>query len=196
MRDQRELTKKQQTVYKYLSEYIRQYGYPPSVRDICKGVNLSSPSTAHFHLKALEEKGYIRRDASRNRSITLAESGGRGVPILGVVTAGQPILAVEDVEGYIPYDTESGDPHFALRVRGDSMIDAGILEDDYVIVRKQPRAENGEIVVALIEDEATVKRLVLKGRKVWLMPENENYEPINGSSCQILGRVCTVIRNY
>ena len=149
----------------------------------------------HYHLSELSRSGAIEMDGGKNRAISLgAEAAPQGVPLVGVVTAGQPILAVENIEGYVPWEAEAG--CFALRVRGDSMIEAGIFDGDKVVVRPQQTAENGEIVVALLGDSATVKRLRRRGGEVWLMPENPAYDPIDGREAQILGKVKAVIREY
>ncbi|HHU05603.1 MAG TPA: transcriptional repressor LexA [Clostridiales bacterium] len=191
------LTPKQKEVFDYIAQTVAAQGYPPSVREICAAVGLKSPSTVHAHLTALERAGLITRDAGKTRAITLTSGAGAGgVPILGTVAAGQPILAVEDALGFLPFDPGKSGEYFALRIKGDSMINAGILEDDMVVVRRQPTAENGEIVVALIEDEATCKTLRRKNGEVWLVPENDDYEPIDGSEATILGKVTAVIRTY
>jgi len=191
------LTKSQQLVYDYLCSTMAERAVPPSVREICAATGLRSTSTVHSHLKSLEALGYITRDAGLNRSIHIVgASAAKQVPILGKVTAGLPILAVEDIEGYIPYPDKSGKELFALHVDGLSMINAGILDGDYVIAEKTPVAENGEIVVALLGDSATVKRLRRRGGEVWLMPENPAYDPIDGREAQILGKVKAVIREY
>ena len=169
------------------------------MRDICSAVGLSSPSTVHSHLSTLERLGYICRDGGKNRSIRLteqAEPAPAGVPILGTVAAGAPILAVEDAIGYIPYDPERAGEYFALKIKGESMINAGILDGDMIIVRRQNTANNGEIVVALIGDEATCKRLHRSAGQVLLLPENDDYSPIDGREASILGKVSAVIRKY
>lgn len=183
---------KREEILAFLRKSTAENGYPPTVREIMRAVGLKSTASVHYHLTELDRLGLINVDGSKNRAISLPEPA--GVPIIGVVTAGQPILAVENIEGYLPWDGEKD--CFALRVRGDSMIEAGILSGDKVIVRPQPTAENGEIVVALIEDEATVKRLRRQNGEVWLMPENPAYEPIDGTHAQILGKVKAVIREY
>ena len=194
-----ELSKMQQRIYDFLVSYIQSRGYPPSVREIGEAVGLKSPSTVHFHLKHLEEAGVIEKGAGKGRAITLTAPPvpEDKVPIVGNVAAGSPILAEECIEDYLTFDTggRSGE-YFALRVRGESMLNAGILPGDLVVVRRQETANNGEIVVAMIDDEATVKRLALKGGQVWLMPENENYAPIDGTYAQILGKVAAVVRRY
>lgn len=197
----KELTSKQQKIYDYILAYTADQGYPPSVREIAAAVGLKSPSTVHFHLKALEEAGAINRGTGKTRAITAAEDGGAShvneVPLLGSVAAGAPILAEECVEEYLPFDTagRSGE-HFALRIRGESMLKAGILPGDIVVVRQQRDAYNGEIVIALIGDEATCKRLDRRSGHAWLLPENDDYEPIDGAEAVILGKVVGLIRRY
>ena len=195
-----ELSKMQQRIYQYIADCIREQGYPPSVREIGEAVGLRSPSTVHFHLKRLEEAGIIEKGAGKGRAISLREPHQQEenqVPVVGNVAAGAPILAEECIEDYLTFDT-GGRPgeFFALRVRGESMLNAGILPGDLVVVHRQPTACHGEIVVAMIEDEATVKRLSLKDGHVWLLPENEAYSPIDGTYAQILGRVAAVVRRY
>ena len=184
-------------VYEFVESTIRSNGLPPSVREICKGVHLQSPSSVHSYLNRLQELGYINKDSRKMRTITLTNSQSYArVPLIGRVTAGNPILAFEDVTGYICYNTEENGDFFALNVTGNSMINAGILDGDVVIVRKQPTAQNGEIVIAMIDGEATVKRLQIDGSQIWLMPENPDYDPIDGTGCTILGRVCSLSRAY
>lgn len=210
------LSRMQQKVYDYLVSFITERGYPPSVREIGEALELRSPSTVHFHLKHLAELGYIEKDAGKGRAIALTkaaqpkaepdvresapaevEARGDRIPVLGHVAAGNPILATECIEDYLTFDTGGrAEEYFALRVRGYSMKDAGILPDDLVVVQQQKTANNGEIVVALLEDEATVKRYKRKDGKVWLMPENEDFEPIDGTMAQIMGRVRAVVRQY
>lgn len=193
-----ELSKMQQKIYAYIADCIRQQGYPPSVREIGEAVGLKSPSTVHFHLKHLEKAGVIEKGAGKGRAISLTSPPVEDrVPIVGNVAAGSPILAEECIEDYLTFDTggRTGE-YFALRVRGESMLGAGILPGDLVVVRRQPTANNGEIVVALLEDEATVKRFSLKNGRVWLLPENEAYSPIDGTYAQILGKVAAVVRRY
>ena len=182
---------KREEIMDFLREFTAERGYAPSVREIMQAVGLKSTASVHYHLTELNRSGVIRVDGSKNRAISMQEA--RGVPIVGVVTAGIPILAVENIEGYLPMECEAG--CFALRVRGDSMIEAGIFDGDKVIVRPQQTAEHGEIVVALLGDEATVKRLSLQDGEVWLMPENPAYEPIDGRYAQIIGKVRTIIRD-
>ena len=194
-----ELSKMQQRIYDFLVSYIQSRGYPPSVREIGEVVGLKSPSTVHFHLKHLEEAGVIEKGAGKGRAITLTAPPvpEDKVPIVGNVAAGSPILAEECIEDYLTFDTggRSGE-YFALRVRGESMLNAGILPGDLVVVRRQETANNGEIVVAMIEDEATVKRLSRKNGHTWLLPENDAYSPIDGTYAQILGKVAAVVRRY
>ena len=188
-------TDKQEKILEFLNSYIEENGYPPSVREICAAVGLKSTATVSYHLNELKRQGRIQGDSSKKRAISLPETQRVGrIPLVGVVTAGLPILAVENQEGTIPWDGDQS--CFALRVRGDSMIGAGILNGDKVVVRPQPDADNGEIVVALLGDEATVKRLRRDKDGIWLLPENPNYDPIDGREAQILGKVKAVIREY
>ena len=216
-----QMTKMQQKIYDYIARTLAQQGYPPSVREIGEAVGLKSPSTVHFHLKHMEEMGVINKSGRKGRAITLArpetepvaaaagavraaaepaeevELPAGKVPIVGTVAAGTPILAQECIEDYLTFDTGGRDgEYFALRVRGESMLNAGILPDDLVVVHQQQDARSGEIVVALLEDEATVKRLRRKDGQVWLMPENDAYSPIDGRNATILGKVSAVIRTY
>lgn len=202
------LTPKQQQIYDYILSFTSQHGYPPSVREIGAAVGLKSPSTVHFHMKGLEEAGVIVKAEGKTRAISLPgvstgpvaeeiDARADRVPVVGNVAAGSPILAQECIEDYLTFDTGGRDgEYFALRVRGESMINAGILPDDLVVVHQQPAANNGEIVVALLGDEATVKRLKRQGREVWLLPENPAYQPIDGREARILGKVAAVIRRY
>jgi len=204
-----ELSKMQQQIYEYIVSCIRSQGYPPSVREIGEAVGLKSPSTVHFHLKHLAEAGVIEKGTGKGRAITLTQQSvpvsspevpdepADKVPIVGNVAAGSPILAQECIEDYLTFDTggRSGE-FFALRVRGESMLNAGILPGDIVVVRQQQTANNGEIVVAMIEDEATVKRLSKRNGQIWLLPENDDYQPIDGTYAQILGKVAAVVRQY
>ena len=197
----RELSKMQQKIYEYIAACIREQGYPPSVREIGEAVGLKSPSTVHFHLKRLEEAGVIEKGAGKGRAITLRESPKpeNQVPVVGNVAAGSPILAEECIEDYLTFDTggKVGE-HFALRVRGESMLEAGILPGDVVVVHQQQQVRNGDIVVALFEDEATVKTFRRENGHIWLYPENSSpeYQPIDGEGCRILGRVVAVVRRY
>ena len=186
---------KREQILNFLTQFMNEHGYAPTVREICNAVGLQSTATVHYHLNALRDAGLIEMDEMKKRAISLPDAQWADrIPVVGVVTAGVPILATENIEGYIPWDGESG--CFVLRVRGDSMIGAGILDGDKVVVRPQPDAENGQIVVALLDDSATVKRLKKTGRDVWLMPENPSYEPIPGNEAKILGRVKALIREY
>ncbi len=192
------LTESQKKVYDYLKSRT-QNGLPPTVREICAATGLKSTSSVHAHLKTLEREGYISRDAGLNRAIHLAEEQPTiQVPVVGRVAAGQPILAVEEIEGYVPFSPphENGEEYFALNVRGESMKDAGILNGDIVVALKTPTARDGEIVVALIEDEATVKRLYREKDRVRLQPENAEYQPIYAKDVMILGKVVAVFRYY
>ena len=173
-------------------------GLPPSVREICAALDIKSTSTAHKYLGELQERGLIEKSSHLNRAITLPDDRSIRVPLVGTVTAGQPILAVEEIEGYIPFRSRSLHSRdlFALRVRGESMIDAGILDGDIVIIRRTPAAENGDIVVALVEDEATVKRFYKEAGHYRLQPENDTMEPIIVDSVSILGRVISLVREY
>ena len=194
------LSARQEQILKFIKDYTREMGYPPAVREICEGVGLSSPASVHAQLNTLQKRGYLNRAGSKTRSLTFPGESAttmRNVPILGRVAAGIPILATEDVEGFIPFDAgKSQKELFALRVKGDSMINAGILPNDVIVVEQQETALNGEIVVALIEDEATVKRLNRTGKSVLLMPENPAYDPIDGKNAKILGRVLASVRYY
>ena len=196
----KQLTPKQQQIYDYIISFTDEHGYPPSVREIGEHVGLKSPSTVHFHLKGLQSAGMITQAAGKTRAISVNEENPARkdrVPVVGNVAAGSPILATECIEDYLTFDTNglTGE-HFALRVRGESMLYAGILPDDLVVVHQQQDARNGEIVVAMIEDEATVKTLNRKNGKTWLMPENPDYEPIDGDRAEILGKVVAVVRKY
>ena len=173
-------------------------GLPPSVREICAALDIKSTSTAHKYLGELQERGLIEKSSHLNRAITLPDDRSIRVPLVGTVTAGQPILAVEEIEGYIPFRSRSlySKDRFALRVQGESMIDAGILDGDIVIIRRTPAAENGDIVVALVEDEATVKRFYKEAGHYRLQPENDTMEPIIVDSVSILGRVISLVREY
>ena len=194
----KKLSPKRIEILEYLSSFTEQNGYPPSIREICEAVHLRSPSTVHAHIKVLKEGGYLEKDDRKTRAISVRGSRQpvRSVPVLGLVTAGTPILAQQMVEGYVPYIGGASGELFALTVRGDSMINAAILEEDVVIVKRTPSADNGDIVVALLGDEATVKRLSRKNGHVHLMPENPAYAPIDGDECTILGVVVAVYRPY
>ena len=205
-----DLTKRQQEIFDFIRKYSAKYGYPPTVRDIGKAVGLASSSTVHAHLANLEKIGLLRRDPSKPRAIELFDRamGGavetvRGMmhsdalPLLGSVAAGQPILAEENIEEYVsvPELAGGGDGQYLLRIRGESMKDAGILDGDYVVVRSQSAAHNGDIVVALLGEEATVKRFFREADHVRLQPENETMEPIRSKEVRVLGRVVGVLRS-
>lgn len=187
---------KRDLILRFVTEFIREKGYSPSIREIGDAVGLKSTSSVHYQLAQMQKEGLLEVDCAKNRTITLPETVGTPgrIPVMGVVTAGRPILAVENIEGYLPWDGE--EDCFALRVRGDSMINAGILPGDKVVVRPQSAAEHGQIVVAMLGEEATVKRLWRKGSEVLLMPENDAYDPIDGREAVILGRVKAVVREY
>ena len=194
---------KRSEIFDFLVRYIDSHGYGPSVREICDAVDLRSTATVHYHLRQLAEQGMIRIGDGKKRAISLVKSqqeplppseGPGFSPILGTVAAGQPILALEQIDGYLPWP--GGADWFALRVKGESMKNAGILSGDLVIVRPQKTAENGEIVVALLEDEATVKRFSKKNGHIYLLPENEAFSPIPGDEAVILGLVRGVVRTY
>ncbi|MCI9272514.1 MAG: transcriptional repressor LexA [Clostridiales bacterium] len=194
----KKLSASQQKILNYLKERA-QDGLPPSVREICSATGLKSTSTVHAHLKTLEENGYISREAGLNRAIHITgEERSAQIPILGRVTAGLPILAFEDIQGYIPFSETQrrGRELFALRVVGESMKYAGILDGDIVVCHKTPSAENGEIVVAMLEEEATVKRLYRENGHVRLQPENPDFEPILSNDVTVLGKVISVMRYY
>ena len=188
-------TDKAQRILDYVNQFVQENGYAPSVREIGAAVGLRSTASVSYHIQALQEKGLLLSPSGKGRKRSIATSVRPGqIPVVGVVTAGIPILAVENQEGTMCWD---GDPNcFALRVRGDSMINAGILDGDKVVVRPQQTADDGQIVVALLGDEATVKRLRRRNGQVWLMPENENYEPIDGTNAQLIGLVKAVVREY
>ena len=185
---------KAQMIVDYVNQFVQENGYSPSVREIGAAVGLRSTASVSYHLQALQEKGLLQAPGAKGRKRAIVTSARQGqIPIVGLVTAGQPILAVENQEGVLTWDAPGC---FALRVRGDSMINAAILSDDLVIVRPQQSADDGQIVVARIGDEATVKRLRRRNGQIWLMPENENYEPIDGTEAEIIGIVKAVVREY
>lgn len=192
------LTDKQQEVFDYIKDIIEERGIAPSVREIGRAVGLKSTSSVQYNLNALEDAGYILRDPNLKRTIRLCSRKTKPsyVPLVGTVTAGQPILAVESIEDYIPVPIKNNKDLFALRVRGDSMINAAILDGDIVIIDKTPVAQNGDIVVALIEDEATVKRFYKENGHFRLQPENDAYKPIIVKELSVLGKVKMIIRNY
>ncbi|MDD6645815.1 MAG: transcriptional repressor LexA [Oscillospiraceae bacterium] len=192
------LSKSQQKVFDYVKECCEE-GRVPSVREICQHTGLKSTSTVHLHLKTLEDRGLIERDKGLNRCIRIAgEERTKQIPVLGRVTAGLPALAVEDIEGYVPVKESfiRGRELFALRIDGESMINAGILDGDIVIVQRTPVANNGEIVIALTEDEATCKRFYKEDGHYRLQPENELFEPIIVDEVVLLGKVISLVRNY
>jgi repressor LexA len=196
------LTKRQQEIFEFVKRYVGEHGYPPTVRDIGKAIGLTSSSTVHAHLANLERLGLLRRDPTKPRAIEVLGGkakralGPSGLPVVGQVAAGQPVLADENIEEYVPVPGIAGGDQgeFVLRVKGDSMKDAGILEGDHVIVRRQDKAENGEIVVALVGEEATVKRFFREKDHVRLQPENDAIDPIRTRDVQVLGRVVGVCR--
>ena len=197
-----ELVKKEKEVYEYIKRQIEEAGYPPSVREICMAVGLSSPSTVHRYINSLEEKGYIVKADSKKRAIRLTKQENGidvlSVPVVGRVAAGQPILAEENIEEYfpLPINYAKNSEMFMLKVHGESMINAGILDGDYVIVEQSQTARNGEIVVALIEDSATVKTFYKEKDHIRLQPENDALEPIITTDAKIIGKVSGVFRKY
>ena len=195
----RDASEKKMQILDFNRREIDDKGYPPSVREICLAVGLKSTSTVHAHLNRLEEEGYIRRDATKPRALELTDTAtvrGRSVPLVGRVTAGMPILAQQNIEEYymLPQNLVGGDEVFILSVQGESMIEAGILDGDFVIVRRQSHAENGDIVVAMIDDEATVKRIFYEKTRVRLQPENSAMQPIYARDVTVLGRVIALFR--
>lgn len=213
-----ELTDKQKAVLDFIKEEILFQGYPPTVREICDAFNLSSPATVHAHLKALERKGYLKRTSSKNRALTVVnmdlysneKPAGQSnesfpgkemtnIPIVGTITAGQPILAVENIEDSFPLPMDfinSNHELFMLKVRGESMIEAGILDGDQIIVEKTPTVRNGEMAAVLVEDSATVKYFYKESNYIRLQPANSTMEPIIVPDCQILGRVIALVRRF
>ena len=209
----KDLTKRQQEIFDFIKRYSASHGYPPTVRDIGKAVGLASSSTVHAHLANLEKVGLLRRDPSKPRAIELLDKVGStatsaldavksavlpgGLPLVGHVAAGQPLLAEENIEEYVHIPEIAGgeEGEYLLRVRGDSMIKAGIMPDDVVVVRKQDTAADGEIVVALVGEEATVKRFFREADHVRLQPENATMEPIRSKDVRVLGRVVGLFRN-
>lgn len=196
------LTPKQQQIYDYILSFCNENGYSPSVREIAQAVDLKSPSTVHFHIKGLVAAGLLSQAEGKTRAITInpdrAPARKDQVPILGSVAAGAPILAEENIEDYLTFETgDKAGELFALKVRGESMLGAGILPGDLVVVHQQSSARNNDIVVALFEDEATVKTFRRENDgHIWLLPENDNYSPIDGEGCTVLGRVVAVVRRY
>ena len=189
-------------VYEFIVSYIKREGYPPAVRDICNGVGIKSTSTIHGHLKRLQENGRIEYTSGKRRAITvpdLERERSISLPVVGQVTAGVPILAEQNIERSLPFPADffsDSEDVFALKIKGDSMINAAILDGDYVIVRRQNTARTGDIIVALVDNEATVKTLANKNGKMILQPENPVYDPIpfDHAGCQVLGKVCGVFR--
>lgn len=199
------ISDKQQQILEYIKSEILDKGYPPAVREICRAVNLKSTSSVHAHLETLEKNGYIRRDPTKPRAIEIIDDEFNltrrdmvNVPIVGTITAGTPILATENIEGYFPLLSEnlpSGD-FFMLHIKGDSMINAGILDGDSVVIKRQNTAVNGEIVAALIDDSATIKTFYKEDGHIRLQPENDTMEPIIVDDCVILGKLVALYRNY
>ena len=198
-----DLTKRQKEIFDFIRKYAAKYGYPPTVREIGKAVGLHSSSTVHAHLANLEKIGLLRRDPTKPRAIELLVDKARkamrgpGLPVVGEVHAGQPVLAEEHIEEYVPVPSVIGgeDGDYVLRVKGDSMKDAGILEGDYVVVKSSADADDGTIVVALIEDEATVKRFFREKERIRLEPANKAYKPIRTRDAELLGKVVGVFRS-
>lgn len=197
------ISAKQQQILDYLKQQIIEKGYPPAVREICKAVDLKSTSSVHSHLETLEKNGYIRRDPTKPRAIEILDDQFNlvrrelvNVPIVGTVTAGQPILATESIEDYFPVMPSfvGNKQTFMLHVKGDSMINAGIFDGDLILVEETPTARNGEIIVALIDDSVTVKRFYKEDDHIRLQPENDALEPIIVEDCQILGKVIGLYR--
>ena len=197
------ITKKQTEILDYIKSQILNKGYPPSVRDICTAVNLKSTSSVHAHLETLEKNGYIRRDPTKPRAIEIIDDNFNltrrevvNVPLIGQVAAGQPLLAVENITSYFPIPAEfiPKEEVFMLNVKGESMVNAGIYDGDQIIVKQQSTASNGEIVVALVDDSATVKRFYKENGHIRLQPENDFMEPIIVDSCEIIGKVIGLIR--
>ena len=199
------ISAKQQEILEYIKSQLLAKGYPPSVREICEAVHLKSTSSVHSHLETLEKNGYIRRDPTKPRAIeilddefNLARREMVNIPIVGTVTAGEPILAVENITGYFPVPSElmPNAELFMLAVRGESMINAGILDGDHILVERQSTASNGEIVVALVDDSATVKTYYKEDGHYRLQPENDTMDPIIVDECSILGKVFGVFRFF
>lgn len=203
---QRKITAKQKEILEYIKDEILRKGYPPAVREICEAVHLKSTSSVHSHLETLEKNGYIRRDPTKPRAIEICDDSFQivrtemvSLPVVGNVAAGQPILAQENIESYFPVPADlvpNGEPSFILKVRGDSMINAGIYDGDQIFVQSCQEARNGQMVVALLEDSATVKTFYRENGHIRLQPENDAMEPILVDDCRILGRVFGVFRIY
>lgn len=201
--NQNKISAKQKEILEYIKSQILTKGYPPSVRDICEAVQLKSTSSVHSHLETLEKNGYIKRDPTKPRAIEILDDSFNmircdvtSVPIVGRVAAGEPILAVENVENYFPIPTEmlSNKETFMLQVKGDSMVNAGIFEGDFILVESQATAENGDIIVALLEDSATVKRFFRENGRYRLQPENDFMEPIFTEDLKVVGKVIGLFR--
>ncbi len=199
------ISEKQNEILEFIKNQILNKGYPPSVRDICEGVGLKSTSSVHAHLETLEKNGYIRRDSAKNRAIEIVDDNFGlarrelvNVPLIGRVAAGEPILAVENIESYFPVPTEymPNNKSFMLKVKGESMINVGIFDGDSILVEQQNTAKNGEIVVALVDDSATVKTFYKEDGHIILQPENDLLDPIIVDDCQILGKVFGVFRFF
>ena len=197
------ISAKQQEILEYIKESILQKGYPPAVREICEAVHLSSTSSVHSHLETLEKNGYIRRDPTKPRTIEICDDSFQmmrremtSIPVIGRVAAGQPILATENIEGYFPLPVEyvPNADTFILKVKGDSMINVGIFDGDIIFVEKTNNARNGDTVVALIDDSATVKTFYKEAGYIRLQPENDTMEPIIVENCEIIGKVFGVFR--
>ena len=200
-----DLTKRQQEIFDFIKRYSAKYGYPPTVRDIGKAVGLASSSTVHAHLANLEKIGLLRRDPTKPRAIELLDRAAAGVrslvrsglPLVGQVAAGQPVLAEENIEEYVPTPDLAGgeEGDYLLRVRGDSMMNIGILDGDLVVVKRQEAADDGDIVVALVGEDATVKRYFKESDHVRLQPENDSMEPIRSREVRVLGKVVGLMRS-
>ena len=195
----KELNDKLNKVYQYTSDYIKENGFPPSVREICAKLNIKSTATAYSYIEKLQAKGLLDKCPNKKRAIKLPQAAKRsGIPLLGVIRAGTPIFAVENLDGYYPLPPDMGEEKdcFALRVTGNSMINAGIYDNDVIIVKKQPYAENGEIVVAMVEDSATVKRFYKEKSRIVLHPENDDMEDLIYDNVTILGIVKGLFRKF
>ena len=193
------IEEKLEKVHQFIKKYQAENGYPPSVREICAALSIKSTATAHYYLDKLKERGVLTKNANKNRAISVCDTAEYvSVPLVGTVTAGTPILAVENLEGYFPLppDLASAEESFMLRVRGDSMIEAGIFDGDKIICKKTPYADNGDIVVALIEDSATVKRFFKRNGKIILHPENSALSDIVLDYVEILGKVTGLVRKF
>ena len=203
--ENRPITKKQEEILNYIKDEILERGFPPAVREICQAVGLKSTSSVHSHLESLEKNGYIRRDPTKPRAIEILDESFNmlrremvNVPVVGTVAAGQPILAEQNIDNYFPIPSEymPNEQSFILKVKGESMINAGILDGDSVLVMQQTTARNGDIVVALIEDSATVKTYYKENGHYRLQPENDTMDPITVHDCKILGKVFGVFRFF